>query len=43
MRPESNTLTDLLKAIFDADLAAFGGQCPKLAPSYQTRAGAAAE
>lgn len=34
---------DLLQAVFDADLAAFGGQSPKLALRYQTRAGAPAE
>lgn len=34
---------DLLQAVFDADLAAFGGQSPKLAQRYQTRAGASAE
>jgi short-subunit dehydrogenase len=31
---------DLLQAVFDADLAAFGGQSPKLAQRYETRAGA---
>ena len=34
---------DLLQAVFDADLAAFGGQSPKLAQRYQTRAGAPAK
>ena len=32
----------LLQAVFDADLAAFGAQSPKLAPRYQTRADASA-
>lgn len=34
---------DLLQAVFDADLAAFGGQSPKLAQRYQARADAPAE
>jgi len=34
---------DLLQAVFDADLAAFGGQSPTLAHRYQTHAGASAE
>ena len=34
---------ELLQAVFDADLAAFGGQSPNLAQRYQTRAGAPAE
>jgi hypothetical protein len=34
---------DLLQAVFDADLAAFGGQSPKLAQRYQTPASAPAQ
>src|ERR1700722_14676720 len=34
---------ELLQAVFDADLAAFGGQSPKLAQRYQTRSGASVE
>jgi short-subunit dehydrogenase len=34
---------ELLQAVFDADLAAFGGQSPKLAARYQTRAATSAK